>query len=271
MKLTVVGCSGSVSGPRSPASCYLVQAPDQQTTFSLVLDLGPGALGALHNYLEPADIGAVGLSHLHPDHCLDLCGLYVAAAYSPGAPFARIPVYGPSGTGPRLTRAYEAPPPTAGGVTAEGAHLEERFAFIDWAPEQIVGPFRVQTTEVRHPTPAYAIRITETASGATLVYSGDTGPNQALVDLASQADLLLIEASFRDRPDNPPDLHLSGRQAAQIASEAQVKNLVLTHIPPWHSPDDAVAEARPHFSGPLVAAASAAQWSIEVADVRPLI
>ena len=88
---------------------------------------------------------------------------------------------------------------------------------------------------MRHPTPAYAIRITETASGATLVYSGDTGPNQALVDLASQADLLLIEASFRDRPDNPPDLHLSGRQAAQIASEAQVKNLVLTHIPPWHT------------------------------------
>ena len=236
MKLTVVGCSGSVSGPLSPASCYLVQAPDQQTTFSLVLDLGPGALGALHNYLDRPDIGAVGLSHLHPDHCLDLCGLYVAAHYSPGAPFARIPVYGPSGTGPRFARAYEAPPPTAGGVTAEGAHLEERFAFIDWAPEQIVGP--VQRADDRGAAPHSGVRYPghRDGQGATLVYSGDTGPNQALVDLASQADLLLIEASFRDRPDNPPDLHLSGRQAAQIATEAQVKNLVLTHIPPWHEP-----------------------------------
>lgn len=271
MLLSVIGCSGSVSGPRSPASCYLVQAPHRQRTFSLVLDLGPGALGALLDYVDPAGIDAVGLSHLHPDHCLDLCGLYVAVAYSPGAPFGRIPVHGPPGTADRITRAYVAPPPTAGGVAAESSRLEERFDFVDWAPEQVIGPLTIQTTEVRHPTPAYAVRVTETATGATLVYSGDTGPTQALVDLAVGADLLLIEASFRDRPDNPPDLHLSGRQAAQIATEAQVDTVVLTHIPPWHSPDDLFAEARPHFSGPLVTAASGAQWSIEAGVVRPLI
>jgi ribonuclease BN (tRNA processing enzyme) len=82
MKLTVVGCSGSLSGPDSPASSYLVQAPYENRTFSLLLDCGPGAMGALYRYLDPREIDAIGLSHLHADHCLDLTGYHVAACYS---------------------------------------------------------------------------------------------------------------------------------------------------------------------------------------------
>ena len=52
MQLTIVGCSGSVSGPDSPASSYLLQSPYEGRTFSLVLDLGPGALGHLYRYVE---------------------------------------------------------------------------------------------------------------------------------------------------------------------------------------------------------------------------
>ena len=87
MRLTVIGCSGSMPGPDSPASCYLVQAPYEGRTFSLLLDLGPGALGLLYRYLDPRRVDAFALSHLHPDHCLDLCAYYVLARYSPTAPF----------------------------------------------------------------------------------------------------------------------------------------------------------------------------------------
>jgi ribonuclease BN (tRNA processing enzyme) len=62
-----------VPGPESAASCYLVQAPFQGRTFSLILDLGLGAVGSLHRYLDPGKVDAFALSHLHPDHCLDLC------------------------------------------------------------------------------------------------------------------------------------------------------------------------------------------------------
>jgi ribonuclease BN (tRNA processing enzyme) len=86
MQLTIVGCSGSASGPDSPASCYLVQAPYEGRTFSLVLDLGPGSFGALYRYLDPAGVDAIGLSHQHPDHCLDMTGFYVASCYSTTAP-----------------------------------------------------------------------------------------------------------------------------------------------------------------------------------------
>jgi ribonuclease BN (tRNA processing enzyme) len=271
VKLTVVGCSGSISGPRSPASCYLVQARHADGDFSLVLDLGPGALGALYHHLEPSRIGAVGLSHLHADHCLDLCGLYVALAYAPGGPRPKISVYGPQGTLPRLARAYHAPPPITPGVEPEATRFEERFDFHDWAAEQVIGPFAVRTAPVSHPTPAYAVRVTEISTGATLVYSGDTGPGPALVDLARGADLLLAEAAFLDRPDNAPNLHLSGPQAARVAADAGVGRLMLTHIPPWHDPQQVLAEARPHYAGPLDLATSGAQWVIEAGGARPLL
>ena len=260
--MTVIGCSGSVPGPESPASSYLVQAPFQGGTFSLVLDLGPGALGALYRYLDPGRVDAFALSHLHPDHCLDLCAYYVLARYSPTAPWPGQPVYAPPGAAERLSRAYEVPEP--GGSVDEGdPTLAAHFRFRDWQPTQRIGPFTVTTVPVDHPVEAYAMRIAhDVPDGGTLVYSGDTGPCEALVELASGADLLLVESSFRDGPDNPPGLHLSGRQAAEVGARAGVGAVVLTHIPPWHDRDAVLAEAVPHFTGPLSLAVTGASWEI---------
>ena len=262
MRLTVVGCSGSTSGPESPASCYLVQAPYAGGTFSLVLDLGPGAFGALYRYLEPARVDAIALSHLHPDHCLDLCSYYVAAVYSPTAPWPQPRLFGPGGTPERLARAYEVQ--RKNGSPAEpGPGIADHFDFRAWQPRQQVGPFVVETVAVDHPVEAYAMRITEDVpNGGTLVYSGDTGPCAALVEIARGADLLLVEAASLERPDNPPGLHLTGRQAAQVGQQAGVGAVVLTHIPPWSDPDHVLAEALPHFAGSLSRAVPGATWAI---------
>jgi ribonuclease BN (tRNA processing enzyme) len=262
VKLTVVGCSGSVSGPDSPASCYLVQAPYAGRTFSLVLDLGSGAFGALYRYLDPSQVDAVALSHLHPDHCLDLCSYYVAAVYSPTAPWPRRPLFGPVGTPERLSSAYEVRR-SDGSAAEPGSGIANHFDFRPWRPRQQVGPFLVETAAVDHPVEAYAMRITEDVpDGGTLVYSGDTGPCDTLVGLARGADLLLVEAGSPERPDNPPGLHLTGRQAAETAQRAGVSAAVLTHIPPWSDPDRVLAEAMPHFCGPLSRAVPAASWEI---------
>ena len=89
--------------------------------------------------------------------------------------------------------------------------------------------------------PAYGFRVT--AGGKTLAYTGDTGPCPALDELAAGADLLLAEASFRHGDDNPANLHLTGRQAGELAGRHRVERLVLTHVPPWHRVDDLVREA----------------------------
>jgi ribonuclease BN (tRNA processing enzyme) len=77
VRLTVVGCSGSYPGPDSSASCYLlesetVSASGERRTWRILLDLGNGALGQLHRFIDPLSVDADFLSHLHADNCLDL-------------------------------------------------------------------------------------------------------------------------------------------------------------------------------------------------------
>ncbi|WP_307853738.1 MBL fold metallo-hydrolase [Nocardioides palaemonis] len=259
LRLTVVGCSGSYPGPDSPASSYLLEADHtdaagQTRTWRILVDLGNGALGQLHRYVDPLAVDAVFVSHLHADHCLDLCGYYVMRKYHPTGPQPRIPVWGPAGTAERMARAYDLPADP--GMTEEFDFREHP----DPATAVEVGPFRVEAHEVVHPVVAYALRIG--ANGRTLVYSGDTGPCPALDRVAQGADLLLAEASFESRADNPPDLHLTGSDCGRTAGVAGVGRLVLTHVPPWHDPAVAEAEARATWDGPVELARAGATYDV---------
>ena len=238
MRLTIIGCSGSGPGPGSPASCYLVEAGGYQ----VLLDLGNGALGTLYSHADPYAIDAVLLSHLHPDHCFDLASLYVARVYHPDGPFPSVPVYGPPGTDERIARAYGMD------TTAE---MHQAFTFLDWVDDAHydIGPLHVTVRKVAHPVTCFAMRVEH--AGRSLVYSSDTGPTDALVSLATGADLLLCEASFVEGADNISGLHLTGRQAGDHAQRAGVGRLLLTHIPPWQDRDRALAEATPAFHGPV--------------------
>lgn len=253
MRLTVVGCSGSYPGPESPASSYLVEAEDGDRTWRVLLDLGSGALGRLHEFADPLSIDAVFISHLHPDHFFDLSGYYVLRKYHPAGPQPRIPVWGPTGTAKRIAKAYGlAPDP---GMT-------EEFEFHEYGEQATVtvGPLSVEVVPVSHPVESYAIRVTH--DGHSLVYSGDTGPCEALVDLARGTDLLLAEAAFREGEDNPENLHMTGKDAAEAAVAAGAGRLVLTHIPPWYDSAAALEEARPVFEGPLDLARCGATYDL---------
>ncbi|HEY9410267.1 MAG TPA: MBL fold metallo-hydrolase [Jiangellaceae bacterium] len=246
MKLTVIGCSGTVPGPSSAASCYLLEAEGAQ----ILLDLGSGALGPLQRHVKLAELDAVLFSHLHPDHCMDLCGLYVALRYGPDRATGRMPVWGPEGTGARMAAAYGVEPaPGVSGYFDFRTHVD--------APVEI-GPFTVRTARVAHPVPTFAIRVEH--DGSALVYSGDTGPTPALVELASGADVLLCEAAFADVPGNQPDLHLNGREAGEHATAAGVGRLIVTHVPPWGDPESAAEQARRAFDGPVELAVPDRSW-----------
>ena len=106
---------------------------------------------------------------------------------------------------------------------------------------------------MRHPVEAYGLRVE--ADGRSLVYSGDTGPTPALVDLARGVDVALFEASLLDGMEMP-DVHMTGRQAAELAAQADVGTLVLTHLVPWHDTEVLERQAREAFTGDLRLAAS---------------
>ncbi|XVQ10178.1 MBL fold metallo-hydrolase [Spirillospora sp. CA-255316] len=241
MRVTVIGCSGSFPGPESPASCYLIQAEG----YSLLLDLGNGALGTLQRFQPLYDIDAICLSHLHADHCLDLCGYWVARTYCPSGPLPRIPVHGPAGTPQRMARAYDLEPEPGMSGTFD-------FHTLRRGPYEI-GPFRVTTALMPHPVEAFAFRIEY--GDRVVAYSGDTGPSSHLVELARGADLFLCEASFLTQPDLPDDLHLTAREAGEHAARAEVGRLVLTHLVPWNDAQRSLMEAKASGFGGEIALA----------------
>ena len=252
MRLTVIGCSGSFAGPESAASCYLVEADDADgRTWRILLDLGSGALGSLQRYTDPASVDAVFFSHLHPDHCLDLCGYYVLRKYHPGGALLPIPVWGPAGVAERMSRAYDLP--EQHGMTGE-------FDFHEYDGPVTVGPFEIEPVRVAHPVPAYGLRVS--ADGRTLAYTGDTGPCPALDRLAEGALLLLAESSFRDGEENPDDLHLTGREAGEVAARNAVPRLVVTHVPPWYDVAEMLTEASSVYVGEVSAAAPGATYDV---------
>ncbi len=242
MRLTIVGCSGSFAGPTSPASSYLVQAEHEGRTWNLVLDLGNGALGALQRHIDPLTIDAVVLTHLHSDHCLDLCGLYVVQKYSPiHVARSRILVYGPRRTGERMARAYDMTPP-------DGMHNEFDFRELVDHEAIRIGPFTVTPHLVNHPAEAYGIRVE--ADGQVLAYTGDTDTCDGLKPLFHNATLVLADSAFVDGRDRARGIHLSGSRAAQAAVDAGgVQRLMLTHLPPWNDPAVCRAQAAAVWPG----------------------
>ena len=235
MRLTVVGCSGTVPGPDAACSAYLVE----HDNFRLLLDAGPGSIGALQRSIGLLDLDAVVLSHLHPDHWLDMVCYTYARRYHPDGPSPSLPVYAPIGSSERIMAAFE-------GGGSEMLHDIYNFSRLDGKPAEI-GPFQLDFIRTNHPIECYAMRVR--ADGRTFVYSADTGDCPGLVDLAKDSDLFLCEAAWGTRQDAPPDLHLSGREAGQHARRAETQHLLVTHLMPWADREGTYEDAARAFGG----------------------
>lgn len=235
IELTVLGCSGSYGAPAGGAcSGYLVRAGDQ----TVWLDCGNGTLAALQRHADPADITAVVITHVHPDHCVDIFGLHVLNRY--GLERSGLPVYAPEGVEPALRHlvgdwgnAFDWRG-VGDGDTAELGSLGLRFARTD------------------HPPPTMAVEISH--DDHRLVYTSDTGPEWSVEAFASRADLVLSEATYQHRDIRSP-LHISARQAGEKARAAEARRLVLTHLWPTLDPAVSVAEGAEAFGAPVTLAA----------------
>jgi ribonuclease BN (tRNA processing enzyme) len=247
MRLTILGCAGSFPGPEAACSAYLVEAEG----FRLLVDFGSGSLSALQRYAGLHAIDAILITHLHCDHILDACHYVVVRRYAPEGPYPPLPMYAPVGAPDRLAAAYN----------HEGS-LEDVYTFYSLQPGTFpIGPFAVTVDQLNHPVETYGVRLEH--DGRVLAYSADTAPCDALERLATGADLFLCEASYLDGMQNPPDLHLTGREAGEAATKAGVGRLLLTHlVPAWGSEALTYEAAAAAYAGPIEIVRPGARYEV---------
>jgi ribonuclease BN (tRNA processing enzyme) len=235
MELTVLGCSGSYGAPAGGAcSAYLVRAGDQ----TIWMDCGNGSFANLQHHADPSDLTAVVITHGHPDHCVDLYGLHVMYRY--GLECGDLPVYAAEGVEKTLEVLVGSFGDTFDWHTV---HDGDRVDLGDTA-------LRFSRTD--HPPPTVAVEIAH--DGKRLVYTADTGPGWSVDAFGPGADLVLSEATYL-HDDIRTKLHVSARQAGELARDAKARRLMITHLWPTIDPLASVEEASEAFGRDVTLAA----------------
>jgi ribonuclease BN (tRNA processing enzyme) len=261
-----------------------------------LIDVGYGAVHALVMAdVSPASVDAVFITHQHLDHNSDLGGLlnYQWA----GGRTAPVDVYGPLGT-EQLVRAavdYLTVPANAFGpqmplspkpssimrpheIIADGLVYKDKWIKVTAAENSHYLVRNTLAGNWRDKSFSYRVETKD----RTIVFTGDTGPSEAVTRLARGADILvsevidlegaertlreargpdgapLSEEAFRLFWDHLTREHLPAEEVGKMAAKAKVKMVVLTHFVVAPQADDAIVAAlvagvRKHFSGPVVA------------------
>ncbi len=225
--LTVLG-AGSIL-PRAGYGCAgyaLRPAPGAPVT---LLDCGPGSvrqLGAAGIALR--DVRQVVLSHYHLDHCLDLFALAFARRNPDFQGLAELARIGPRG----LAALLEDLPGPLGRYGGDPLASDRE---VEPGEELNAAGLRLTSVPTLHTPEALAWRV-ELPGGASLLYTGDTGPNPDVAELGRGVDLFVAECSFPD--GTKAEHHLTPSGAAELARAAGARALVLSHFYPGCDPEE---------------------------------
>jgi ribonuclease BN (tRNA processing enzyme) len=202
------------------------------------MDCGNGAFTNLQQHIDPAELTAVVITHGHADHCADIYGLHVMYRY--GLERAGLPLYAPEGLEPVLE-----------GLVGSFGDTFDWHAVGD-GDKAMVGEAALRFSRTDHPPPTVAVEIAH--DGKRLVYTADTGAEWSVDAFGAGADLVLSEATYMHDDIRVP-IHLSARQAGELAREANARRLMITHLWPTLDPVASVEEASEGFGRAVTLAA----------------
>jgi ribonuclease BN (tRNA processing enzyme) len=233
MKLTVIGFWGGYPKRNEASSGYLLEHND----FRLLIDCGSGVLSKLQNFVEPEQLDAVILSHYHPDHIADIGVLQHARLIQGflGKDFGPLPLYGHNLDYTEFEK-----------LTYKNITIGMTY---DSKKPLRVGPFTITFLETNHPVACYAMRIE--VDGKILIYTADTSFKNEFIPFSSEADVLLCECNFYKGQNGQGAGHMTSIDAGTLAHEANVKKLILTHLPQFGELGQLIAEAKSKYEGPV--------------------
>ena len=233
LAVTVLGCSGTYSGPGNACSGYLVRGGGT----TVLLDVGPGVLASLQQHVSPTALDAIVVSHSHPDHWGDVPIMRNALHYVLG--HRGIPLFTTEETLGLID-----------GVFPDGLGDAFDASVITDGADFTVGSLRLRCSRTAHPPETLATRVD--LGDRSIAYSSDTGPAWSFAELGADIDLAICEATWlRSDGFEVDDLHMTAEQAGRLAREAGVGRLVITHVPPTGSVALAVAEASDAYGAPV--------------------
>lgn len=234
LRLTVLGCSTAAPHPATPTAGYLVE----WGSTALLLDCGQGVIRNLQKVLDPHDLSAIIIGHMHADHYLDIVGLRYLYPWGEPAPDP-LPIHLPPGGRARLDALSKA-------VSERDGFFDAAFVAREYDPDSVldIGELRVRFVKGRHYVPAWGVVI-DAPDGSRLAYTGDTGPSASVEDAIRDADLLLVESALGlAAHDDPERGHLTPEEAIDMARRSGAKSAILVHYGPARRPEmDAMCAA----------------------------
>jgi ribonuclease BN (tRNA processing enzyme) len=237
VKLTVLGAYGPYPAAGGACAGYLLE----HEGYSVLIDCGNGVLSRLQQFIEIGELQAIIISHLHSDHFSDLFILRYALQFGreKGEIERPLPVFVPAD-------------PVAEYVRLPYKNVYAVEALCEGQDLQL-GPFTFTFLKTKHSILCYAVAV-YLAGEKIMVYSADTEYFPALSDFARGATLFLCEANFLEEDfSKGASNHLSARQAATLAREAEVEVLLLTHLFPSRNPQLYLQEAARVFKNVEIA------------------
>jgi ribonuclease BN (tRNA processing enzyme) len=243
LEAIVLGASGTYPRPDGACSGFLVRSGPTEVW----VDAGPGTFSNLQQHTAYGELRAVVLSHLHVDHITDLYPFYYALRFSAESKGPTgLEVYAPGQAEAHLEKLV-----STTGPDGFGGYFH--FQPIKSGDELQLDGLHFRFQETAHPIETMAMRVE--AGGRSLVYTADTAPSEAVVELARGVDVLIAEATMQSPGTASRPVHMTAEEAGQMARDSGAKRLVLTHIAPTLDRDVSVEQAKIHFQGEVVAAA----------------
>ena len=240
--VTILGAGTGVPLGNRHAPGLVVQGENIQ----ILLDSGSGAA----YQIARAGFKYYQFDHLfyshyaHPDHINDLAELIFANAYFDPPRNRELHIYGPKGIKSFLIKLIALYPVLSKvGYPIKAHELVEAKTVID--------DMVIESRPLTHQQNAclgYRIEY----GGKSLIYSGDTDYCESLIELARKGDVLVVECSFPD--GYKVEGHLTPGEIGEIATQAEVKKVILTHLYPLCDQFDVVSQVKKKFSGEIIKA-----------------
>jgi ribonuclease BN (tRNA processing enzyme) len=250
LQLDVLGAGPAYTNrPDATGAAYLVR----HGPTALLLDLGQGSFPRLAQAIDPSTLDAVVISHLHPDHFIDLVVLrhYLRWEFHPPR---RVRVVAPADLTMRLDALHDEPGFTAAALDVEAVTTGVRT----------IGTLTLEARPVTHTRESHAYRVALlVGTGPGLVYSGDCGRAADLDPLIRAGDTLLTEVSFGPGPVPPGAEHLDGPAVGALARRTGVGRVLLTHLQMGYDETATLDTVRAVFDGPVSFVAPGSRLAIE--------